>query len=302
MGQEESKAGGGKWLAIIAAIVALLLIAGAVIYFFVSDRDDSKNDEAQQPLHSDEGNYVVDPCAAQGDDLPRKLADGMAAAEENESQKFIGGMKVIAFIAHNQQVSEEFLLEIMNAPTNKWGDIQDFDVSDHKEMIAALDIDFEAESKALIHEIHECMEVDPNDVKSFLGETESFSGIDGTLVDDTLGDGDPQRPKAQTLLAVPADKPAEYDEALEAANTALETGTSLTTQSRVSLLFELLKDHSVDAAIYAVEHTEGEFGADEDLGESEKRQDRKMVIDSFDSRTKNGNSVPQIAHQAYYSY
>lgn len=303
----------GLAFVITAAVAAVLLIAGAVLYFFV-DRRPADNNQAADPLHLEEGNYVIKPCAAQGDDIPLKLNQAIDAVKDEKTTPFIDGMKIAAFIAHNQQVTEDMLVQTLQGrrPELHYYGHGAFSEADHEEMVELLDIDYELEERALVQEVHNCFSLDANDTKELLSMTKAFVGVDDELVDDVIDNGGPEAPQPRVLLAAPEEVPAEYEEALERAREIMDYETpDFTNSNRVALFLNLLsgskryigeaeyeegKKYSVDAAIYAAEHVDADFPSDNRAQLSNGEAPELSIYSvAINTRTEQGESIPQIA-------
>lgn len=308
----QSRRLGGRGLitAVIAVVIALMLIAGAAFYF-VSERRSADNNAAD-PLRTEEGNYVIKPCAAQGDDIPRKLEQAIDAVKNEKTTRFIDGMKVAAFIAHNQQVTEDLLVDTLQGrrPETHYYGHGNFSESDYREMVRLLGIDYELENRALVQEVHDCLSLDAGDTKEVLDGTEVFAGIDETLVDEVIDNGGPETPRPQVLVPAPDDVPEEFEDALNRAREILAAEERAFSRSnRVALFLNLMsgsrlarnerfeegKKYSVDAAMYAAEHVDAEYKADHRADITVGGKDLDVYTTAVRRRTAYGESIPQIA-------
>lgn len=324
---EEKKGGALKIIGIIAAVLAAIALVAVIAVAVTGGGDDEadgngegthngsgegENNDSSDDGSSDKGaadtgkgNYKSQDCAVQGDDMVSKLPAALKQAEEDgKSEEFRDAMKIIAFFAHNQQLTEEFGTELLKVQTVNYSGMEDFSEEDIEEVLSALDVDYEAEASAFVNELNMCFGMGEDTISKYFDKSGFYSDYDESFVTEALA-GDAMAPTVQTMVAAPADVPDEYTKALEEGEKQLKNQRLTRLQLFVMLYSDLASEDnqaqtfSVDAALYAAEHVTGEFFSDKEVGDPVELDERNIGI-NINGLVDRGYTVPEMRKRLVY--
>lgn len=308
---EQKKGGALKIIGIIAAVLVALAVIAVIALAVAGGGDDDNNGDEKNDgqgggeVSTEQGNYKEFDCAVQGDDMVSKLPEALKQAEEDgKPEEFLEAMKIVAFYAHNQQMSEEMSTTMLSSQSSNYSALEDYSEEDFEEVLEALDLDYDAEVAAMAAELNGCLDMDEGAIAKYFEDSSYYSDYDESFISEAIG-GDKARPTAQTLVAAPKDLPEEYTKALEEGEKQVKN-QRLTRPQLFTILYSDLQSEStqaetfsVDAAMYAAEHVTGEFFSDKEVG-SPVEVDERSVGMNINSLVDRGYTVPEMTKRLAY--